>query len=157
MQRTARAFGAPAHRVTGGLRREQRFQSGKKLRVLRLARGTAATRGADALSRALGQAGLEFAAAAPNGAAAQAGDLRQQRLPAPANTPRLKGHEPAALLLIEPADKQVDLLVQHLIGVRLIGPAARARTRVDGGRGHWSLRSQGMRCLGNPPTDNLNT
>ncbi|TWA70395.1 hypothetical protein FBZ85_12314 [Azospirillum brasilense] len=27
---------------------------------------------------------------------------------APANTPRLNGHEPAALLLIKPADKSVD-------------------------------------------------
>jgi hypothetical protein len=66
----------------------------------------------DALGRALRQPGREFPPTAPNGPPVQAGDLRQQRVAAPAKALGFEGHEPAALLLIQAADQQVDVLVK---------------------------------------------
>jgi hypothetical protein len=131
MQRAALGLGASAHRIASRLGDEQCLESWKKLRVLRLARGTAATGCAHALTRAVGQSSIEFAPAPPDGPAVQSRDLSQQLLAAAANTPCLKRNEPTALLLIEPTDEQIDLLVEHLARVWLMHATERAGTRVD--------------------------
>jgi hypothetical protein len=67
----------------------------------------ARSKGADALGRALSQSGREFPPTAPNGPSVQAGDPRQQRIPAAAKALGLERDEPAALLLI-PGERQAD-------------------------------------------------
>ena len=141
MQRAALALCASAHRIAGRLGGKQRFESRKQLWILRLALGAPTTRGADTLGRTLGQTGFEFTPPAADRAAVQARDLGQQRLPATADALRLECDEPAALLLIKPADQQIDLLMQLSLGMRLMPAASGTRTKVNNRGGYWQLQS----------------
>jgi len=118
----------------GGLGGEKRLERGQQRRVLHLPRRTPASGGADALGRALGQSGREFPPTAPNGPSVQAGDLRQPRFAAAAKALGFERDEPAALLLIQAADQQIDALVKGAIHVRLTGPASRASAWMERGR-----------------------
>src|SRR3954452_21642060 len=56
-QRAALALGPPAHRIAGGLRGEEALQRHAEPSILHLPRRASATLAADALRRAVGQAG----------------------------------------------------------------------------------------------------
>src|SRR3982750_339589 len=135
LQRAALGLGPAPRGIAGGLGGEQRLERGQQRRILRLPRRTPAAGGADALGRALGQFGRELAPTAPNGPSVQAGDPRQQRVPATAEALGFERDEPAALLLIRATDQQTDALVKDAIRVRLDGPASRASAWMDRG-GH---------------------
>ena len=113
------AAGALPHRIAGSLGAEQIRQRRSEPSILPFTRGAPAASAADALRRALGTAGRQFALATRNGVAVQPGDLGEPLHAATALAGRLKRGEPAALLLIETAEQKVDLPVQQLIGMRL--------------------------------------
>jgi hypothetical protein len=73
-ERTALALCTSAHRITGRLGSKQRFESWKKLRILRLALGASTAGGADTLDQTLNQSSLKFASPAADRAAIKAGD-----------------------------------------------------------------------------------
>lgn len=131
LQRAALALGPAPHGIAGGLGGEKRLQCGQQRRILHLPRRTPAAAGADALGRALRQFGRELPPTAPNGPSVQAGDPRQRRVPAAAKALGFERDEPAALLLIQATDQQIDALVKETIRVRLTGPASRTSTRTN--------------------------
>jgi hypothetical protein len=135
-QRAALGLGPAAHGIAGRLGGKQRLQRGQQPRILCLSRRPPTSRRTDTPGRALCQPGREFPPAAPNGPSVQAGDLRQQRIPAAAEALGFECHEPAALLLIQASDQQIDVLVNDTIRMRLTIPASRTSTRTNNQRGH---------------------
>jgi hypothetical protein len=118
-QRATLALGTLAHRIAGRLGAEQIHQRRREPSILPFTRGAPAASAADALRRAVGKAGPQFALATRNGVAVQPGGLGKPLHAATALAGRLKRGEPAALLLIETAEQKVDLPVQQLIGMRV--------------------------------------
>jgi len=135
-QRAALGLGPAAHGIAGRLGGKQRLQRGQQPRILCLSRRPPTSRRTDTPGRALCQPGREFPPAAPNGPSVQAGDLRQQRIPAAAKALGFECHEPAALLLIQASDQQIDVLVNDTIRMRLTIPASRTSTWTNNQRGH---------------------
>jgi hypothetical protein len=82
------------------------------------------------------QVGVEFFAATADGIDVQAGDQREQGVAAEAGLLRLQGGEPAALLLVEAAHQEIDLVVELAVGVILPALAPGARTAVNRSVGH---------------------
>src|SRR5262249_44979425 len=94
-------------------------------------RRPAGTGPADALGGPVAQLGVEFLPAAADGIDVQAGDLRQQGVAAVADVLGLQGGQPAALLLVQAAHQQVDVVVQGPRGVVLPREAGGTGTAVD--------------------------
>ncbi|MCU1533497.1 MAG: hypothetical protein JWO49_3068 [Arthrobacter sp.] len=74
----------------------------------------------------VGQICLELMTPTQNGGRAHAGDLHQQMFPAMAEPHRFQCDELAPLWLIEPAEKNVHVMMKGLIRMRLCGLAKRA-------------------------------
>jgi hypothetical protein len=91
------------------------------------------------------QVGVEFLATAADGIDMQAGNEREERITAVAGLLGLQGGEPAALLLVEAADEEVNLVVEFAIGVILRALAVRAGTRVNRVVGHDESSGKGTR------------
>jgi hypothetical protein len=153
MQRTALGFGASAHWIDGRLGSKQRFENRQQLRILRLATGAPTAGGTDVLARTLCQSSLKFTPTGADRSAIQARDPGQQRLPATTDALGLKRNEPATLLLIKPADKQIDLLVQLSVRMRLRLSASGTPALMDKRGRHRQLQSwlvQRGRALSQP-------
>jgi hypothetical protein len=82
------------------------------------------------------QVGIEFLAATADRIDVQAGDEGEQRVAAVAGLLGLQGGEPPALLLVQAAHQEVDLVVTSLVGVILPALATGARTRANRAVGH---------------------
>jgi hypothetical protein len=91
------------------------------------------------------QVGVKFLAAAADGIDVQAGNEREERVTAVAGLLGLQGGEPAALLLVEAAEEEVDLVVEFAQGVILRTLAVRAGTRVNHTVGHDESSAKGTR------------
>jgi len=104
-------------------------------------RPTATARPPHPFDRRVGQAGRQFALAAPNRVLVQAGDLRQPLEPAPAEPRGLQRDIPAPLLLLQPANQEVDLLMQLPLRVLDALLTGRTLTLTDLDRYHQPLPS----------------
>jgi hypothetical protein len=82
------------------------------------------------------QIGIQLLAAASDGIDVQAGDEGEQGIAAVAGFLGLQGHKPAALLLVQAAHQEVDLVVELAVRVLLAAPAVGASTRMNRAVGH---------------------
>jgi hypothetical protein len=91
---------------------------------------------ADAVGGPVGQAGVEFLAAAADGIDVPAEDEGDARVAAVAELAGLEGGELAALLLVQAAGEEVHLLMQPTVGVIGLAEAVGALARVDDAVSH---------------------
>jgi len=91
----------------------------------------AATPGAaDAVGRIVGQCGIQFFSAAPNGLFIQARNLGQQTVAAMPDALGFQRYEPAALILVQAAEQHEHLVVQ--ITFRVISALLTQRALTNG-------------------------
>jgi hypothetical protein len=86
---------------------------------------------ADAIGRAVLQAGGEFVPATADGIDVQAGNQGEPRIAAVAVLVSFEGGEPTALLLVEAAEHEVHARVPFLVGMRFGLLARRALALMD--------------------------
>jgi hypothetical protein len=98
--------------------------------------GSAGTGSADAVAGPSVQIGVAFLAATSDGIDVPAGNECEQGIATVAGLVGLQGSEAAALLLVQAAHQEVNLMVQ--LSIRVIGPALAegASTRVNDAVGH---------------------
>jgi len=119
--------------VTGSTRA---FRSSTSCGSFFLQRRPAGARLADAVGGPVGQAVVEFRAAAADGIDAQTEDEGDAGVAAVAELAGLQGGEPAALLLVQAAGEEVHLVMQPAVGVVGLAEAVGALARVNDAVSH---------------------
>ncbi len=125
-------LGTSPHGIARRFQSQHRFQGLFQLGITLFRRGPTSARCTHVQFKTAGQIRLEFMTPTQNGRRAHAGDLHQHMLAAMAESHRFQCDELAPLWLIEPAEKDVHVMMKGLIRMRFCGLAKRAFAMMTG-------------------------